>query len=102
MLVWAGWVWLCWVFIAACGPSLAAVSRELISSCAARAAGCGGFCCGGAQALGTQVLLSCPLTSGILVPGPGIKPVSLASAGRFLTTGPLGKFRDRVFKGKQS
>ena len=80
-----------------CLEAFSSCSQQgLISSCAAQAAGCGGFSCGGAQALGTQVLLSCPLTSGILVHGPGIKPVSLASAGRFLTAGPPGKFRESV------
>ena len=32
----------------------------------------------------------CPVASGMLVPGPGIKPMSPALAGRFLTTGPQG------------
>ena len=35
--------------------------------------------------------LSCPSTCGILVPRPGIEPVSLALEGRFFTTGPPGK-----------
>ena len=35
--------------------------------------------------------LSCPLACGILVPWPGIKPVSPALEGRFLTAGPPGK-----------
>ena len=35
--------------------------------------------------------LSCPVTWGILVPQPGIKPKSPALGGRFLTTGPPGK-----------
>jgi len=34
---------------------------------------------------------SCPKVCGILVPWPGIEPVSLALEGRFLTTGPPGK-----------
>ena len=32
--------------------------------------------------------LSCPEAYGVLVPGPGIKPVSPELAGGFLTTGP--------------
>ena len=35
--------------------------------------------------------LSCPRAYGILVPQPGIEPVSPALEGRFLTTGPPGK-----------
>ena len=35
--------------------------------------------------------ISCSSTCGILVPQPGIKPVSPALQGRFLTTGPPGK-----------
>ena len=35
--------------------------------------------------------LSCPVACGILIPGPGIEPMSPALAGRFLTTGPPGK-----------
>ena len=33
----------------------------------------------------------CPTVCETLVPGPGIKPVSLALQGGFLTTGPPGK-----------
>ena len=35
--------------------------------------------------------LSCPTARGILVPQPGVGPMSLALEGEFLTTGPLGK-----------
>ena len=35
--------------------------------------------------------LSCPEACGILVPRPGIEPVSPALEGGFLTTGPPGK-----------
>ena len=35
--------------------------------------------------------LSCPAACGILVPRPGIEPVSPALEGGFLTTGPPGK-----------
>ena len=35
--------------------------------------------------------LSCPGVSGILAPQPGIKPMSPALEGRFLTTRPPGK-----------
>ena len=34
---------------------------------------------------------NCPIVCGILVPRPGIEPVSPASEGRFLTTGPPEK-----------
>ena len=35
--------------------------------------------------------LSCPMACGILVPRPGIEPMSPALEGGFLTTGPPGK-----------
>ena len=35
--------------------------------------------------------LSCPVACGILVPRPGIEPMSSALEGGFLTTGPPGK-----------
>ena len=35
--------------------------------------------------------LSCPSACGILIPQPGIEPVSPALEGGFLTTGPSGK-----------
>ena len=41
--------------------------------------------------------LSCPKTCRILVPWPGIEPVSSALEGRFLITGPLGKSLQRGF-----
>ena len=36
--------------------------------------------------------LSCPVACGILVPRPGIEPLSPALEGRFLTTGPQRKY----------
>ena len=41
---------------------------------------------------------SCPVACGILVPQPGIEPVSTALEGRFLTTGPPGKALKEVLK----
>ena len=41
-----------------------------------------------------RAVLSCLAAGGILVPGLGIKPMSPALAGRFLTSGPPGKSRD--------
>ena len=41
--------------------------------------------------------LSYPTAYGILVPWPGIEPLSPASEGRFLTTGPPGKPHEFVF-----
>ena len=35
--------------------------------------------------------LSCPMTCGISVSGPGVEPMSPALASGFLTTGPPGK-----------
>ena len=69
----------------------------LLSSCGARASHCSGFSCGGVQALGhvgfsdCGIGLSCLRACGILVPGPGIEPVSPALAGRLLTIGQPGK-----------
>ena len=45
--------WLCWVFVAACGLSLVASSRDH-SSCSVQASHCGGFSCWEAWALGVQ------------------------------------------------
>ena len=49
---------------------------------------------GALECVGSVVVvprLSCPAECEILVPRPGIKPVSPKLAGRFLTTGPSGK-----------
>ena len=45
--------WLCWVFVAAHGPSLVAASRGY-SSCGVQASHCGGFSCFGVWALGVR------------------------------------------------
>ena len=42
-------------------------------------------------------LAGCPMACGILVPPPGIEPMSPALQGGFLTTGPLGKSLFFVF-----
>ena len=84
--------------------------------CGAWAPHCGSFSCCGAQALGVwasvvvarglsscgsqvleQRLSSCGARASLLrgvwdLPGPGIEPVFLALAGRFLTTASPGKF----------
>ena len=52
------------------------------------------------QSMGTVVpalRLSCPEARGILVPQPGIEPISPALESRFLTTGPPGKFLNILF-----
>ena len=62
-------------FVAAC---------RLLSSCGAQAP----------KRAGSVVVahgLSCPVACGILVPRPGIEPVSPALQDGFLTTGPPGK-----------
>ena len=41
--------------------------------------------------------LGCPLACGILVPQPGVIPMSLASRGGFLATGPPGKSHQWLF-----
>ena len=38
--------------------------------------------------------LSCPEACGVLVPWPGMEPMSPALEGGFLTTGPPVKFKD--------
>ena len=77
------------------GLCLAAVSGGYSSVAVRRLLVCGGFSCR-APALGlwASVLLvglRCPEACGISVLGPGIKSMSPALAGDFLTTGPLGK-----------
>ena len=72
--------------------------QGLLSSCNAGASHCGNFSRCRAWALGSVGFgscgacgLSCPVSRGILVPGPGIEPVSPALAGKFLNTEPPGK-----------
>ena len=101
--------WLHRVFIAARRLSLVAASRGYSSL------RCAGFSCCGARALGVQasVVAACGLSScgswalehrlsscgawaqllcGMWdLPGPGLEPMSLALAGGFLTTAPLGR-----------
>ena len=98
--------WLCWVFAAACGLSLVAVSGGY-SSLGSQASHCGGFFCYRAQALGswaqqlwfmgfrmraqywaTWAQLLCGMWN---LPGPGVKPMSPALPGGFLSTVPTGK-----------
>ena len=55
-------------------------------------------CCG-AQTPVMALRPSCFLACGILVPSPGIKPMSPALQGRFLTAGPPGKSLEQTFKG---
>ena len=87
------------------GLSLAAVIRGY-SSCDAQASRCSGFsrCRAWALGPGASAVVSRGLSGcgarALLpysmwnLPGPGIEPVSLASAGRFLTTVPPGKSYD--------
>ena len=77
-----------------CGDGLPIMVASLC--CGAQAVECSGFSNCGSWALesGSVVIahhLSRPLTCGILVLQPGIKLVSPALTGRFLTTGPPGK-----------
>ena len=106
--------WLRWVFVAAHGLSLVAVSggysslwcvgfslrwllslqstgsrRKVFSSCGTQFSSCG------SRALERR-LGSCGTRAQLLrstwdLPGPGLEPVSPALAGRFLTTAPPGK-----------
>ena len=57
------------------------------------------FHCGAQASLAVAHGLCCPTACGILVPWPGIKPVSMSRVleGRFLTTGPPGKSQPPYF-----
>ena len=107
--------WLRWVFVAVRGLSLVVVSGGYSSL------RCTGFSCCRARALGTQAsvvaarglsscglraveyrLSSCGAQAQLLcgmwdLPGPGLKPMSPALAGRFLTTAPPGKSPNIIF-----
>ena len=99
--------WLCWVFVAACGLSLVAVSRGYSLLAARGLSYCSGFSCYRAQALECVGFCSCSsqalecglsscgarasLPQGMWdLPGLGMEMVSPALAGGFLTTGPPG------------
>ena len=78
-----------WAF-SSCGER----EQGLLSNCSTWASHCSGFSCCRAQALDAQVLLWCIglVAHGMWnLPGPGVKPVSHALAGRFLSTVPPGK-----------
>ena len=66
--------WQCWVLVAAPASLCDVQGLLLLWSTGSRACG-----------------LCCHKTFGILVPWPGIEPVSSALEGRFSTSGPLGK-----------
>ena len=78
------------------------------SHCGACASHCDGFSCCEAQVLGHTgaVLvvhgLSCPAACGILLPAPGIEPMSPALSGGFLTTQPPGKSHPLIFLRRKS
>ena len=87
-------LWLHWFFVAARELSLLAASRGYFLVQVHGPPHCSGSSYWGTQVLGcagsAAVVhgLSCPTACGILVPQPGIEPVSFALAGRFLTTAP--------------
>ena len=92
-------LWLLWVFDAERGLSL--VRRVgLLSSCVFWALLCGGSSCGaqglepGFSGCGTKAQLLCSTWD---LPRSGIKPVSPALAGGFLTTGLPGKSLYKLF-----
>ena len=88
--------WLCWVFVAVRRLSLVATSRGYFPS---QCPGLSVWSAGSrrvASVAAARGLSSCgapaQLSRGMWDhPGPGIKPMSLALQGRFLTTGPPGK-----------
>ena len=111
---------MCWVFVAVRGLSLVAVSKATVR-CGAWTSYWGGFSCCGARAPGVQAsvvvvrglssrgsralkrrLSSCGARALLLcgmwdLPGPGLKPVSPALAGGFLTTALPGKPNFYIF-----
>ena len=90
--------WLYWIFVATRGFSLVAVSMgySLVVMCGLLPFGRFGFSCCKAQAPGCS-LSSCGTQASLLLrmwnlPAPEVKHMSPALAGRFLTSGPPGKF----------
>ena len=89
--------WSFWVFVAVCRLSLVSVSGSYSSSLQYMDFSLWVFSCCGAWTLGSRASevvvhwIRCPTVCGILVPRPGIKPVSSTLKGRFLTTGPSRK-----------
>ena len=69
--------------------------RRLLSSGGAWASHCSGFPYCRACVLGAGALLPLGIWN---LPGPGIKPMFPELAGRFLSTGPPGKFQGSCFK----
>ena len=83
-----------------CGLSLVVESAGTTLPRGARASHCGGFFCGGAQALGVRASVVVAPVGSVVVAhglscsvacGPGLEPVSPALAGGFVTTAPPGK-----------
>ena len=97
-----GFFWLCWVFTAARGLPLAVASRGfslqwllLLQSMGPR-----GIWVHKLQSTDSVVVmhkLSCTVACGILSDQPKIAPMSLALAGRFLTSGPPEKSQEESF-----
>ena len=98
--MWIFFFWLHWVFVVVHGLCC---SREAFPHCRKR--GLLSLRCSlqwilllqlvGSRARASIVVahrFSCPVSCGILVPNPGIEPMSPALAGGFLTTEPPGKF----------
>ena len=84
--------WLHWIFVAEC--RFLVVARGLLLSWSMGSRACGFGICGTQASLAAGYRLSCPVTCGILVPQPGIKPTSSALEGRFSTIGPPGKSQE--------
>ena len=108
--------WQHWIFAAVLRLSLVLESRGVRLCCSTRACPCGAFSCCGAWALRRAGLSSCgsqALVCGLsgygtwawllggmwALPGPGIEPVSPASAGRILFTVPPGRVPHIVLEG---
>lgn len=96
--------WLCWVLLFArfclvvvIGDDYLAAARRLLTAVASPVAhglsGSGRVGFGSCRTRGSEVVvrgLGCPEADEILVPRPGIQPLSPAFEGRLLTTGPPG------------
>ena len=81
-------IWLCWVLVVAL--------RIFVALCRSFSGGlwhssCNAWALDHVVPVVAAYQFSCSVACGILVPQPGIEPMSPALQGRFLTTGPPGK-----------
>ena len=92
--------WLCWIFVTASRLSLVRVngSYSLVAVLRLLIVGASLVVEHSLEGMRVSVVVvSCLATCRIIVLKAGVQPVSPQLAGRFLTTGPPGKFWTRVF-----